>query len=226
MVMRALWAVLLAPLCVSLLQAESPELTNKYTVPAGTTLHCRLTQTVSTKTNIQGDSFVARVSEPLLLDSKEVVPVGATLEGRIARLDRPGRVKGVGQMRLVADKLTFPDGRSFPLNALLLSVYDAEDARVVGSEGMVKGRSSRREDTEEIAGGTIVGGLVGLIFSHPVVGGVIGGTAGVVDRLRRRGMDLSLPSGTQLNYQLTHPLQLSGGTKQAAFSRRASGAGN
>lgn len=208
MVKRALLAVLLVTFTVSILQAESPERTETLTVPAGTTLHCRLTQTLSTRDNIQGDLFTARVTEPLSINGRDVVPVGATLEGRVARLDRPGRIKGVGQMRLAAEKITFPDGRSYPLNALLMSTYGVEDARVVGSEGVVKGPGSRKQDAEEIAGGTVVGGLVGLIFHHPLVGGAVGGTTAFVDRLRRRGMELSLPTGTQLNYQLTRELEI------------------
>jgi len=186
-------------------QAVSPAPTG-IAIPAGTTLHCRLTQTLSTKLNAQGDLFTATVSEPLVLEGREAVPVGATLEGRIAWLAHPGRIKGVGEMRLTAERLTLPQGGSFPVGALLLSAYGAEGAKVSSDEGIVRGPSSRFKSFEEISALAGAGGVVGLLFAHPVLGMAVGGAAGFVDRARRRGADLSLPQGTQLNYQLTREL--------------------
>jgi hypothetical protein len=50
------------------------------------------------------------------------------------------------------------------------------------------------------------GGFIGLLIAGPhgaVIGGAIGAGAGIADSLRRRGTDLTLPTGTQLEYQLT-----------------------
>ena len=41
-------------------------------------------------------------------------------------MERPGRIKGVGQMRLTVEQITLPDGRSFPLGATLMTAYGAE----------------------------------------------------------------------------------------------------
>ena len=35
-----------------------------------------------------------------MIGGLEVIPVGTIIEGRIVHLERPGRVKGVGQIRL------------------------------------------------------------------------------------------------------------------------------
>lgn len=216
MVKRALSAVFLVVASVGLARAEN------HTVPVGTTLHCRLTQTLSTKLNFQNDLFTATVTEPLFIDGHDVIPVGSTLEGRIARLERPGRIKGVGEMRLLAEKLTFPDGRSFPLNAILVNAYSMEGARVVGEEGSVKGPSSRLKDLEEVGLGMGGGGFLGTIiggFHGAVIGGAVGGMAGFVDTLRRRGRDLTLPQGTQLNYQFTRELVVSSEPPRQTASR-------
>jgi hypothetical protein len=226
MVKRALLAVLLVVFGVSLAQAESLARGEKISIPAGTMLHCRVTQTLTTKLNFQGDLFTASVSEPVMIDGREAIPYGATLEGRIARMERPGRIKGVGQMRLALERVTFPDGRSFPLSAILTTAYGAEKVKVVGSEGTLKGPSSRANDVKEIFGGTVAGGLIGWIFQEPWVGATVGGTVGLVDRLRRRGKDLTIPSGTQLNYQLTRALEIYREDSPAATSHRTSGAGN
>ncbi len=205
MVKGALFVVFLVGSTASLARAE------KFAVPAGTLLHCRLTQTLSTRLNYQGDPFTASVSEPLIFSGHDVIPAGATLEGRIVWMERPGRIKGVGEMRLSAEKVTFPDGRTFPLNAILVTAYGAEGARVVGEEGRVKGPSSRLKELEEVGIGVGAGGFLGTLiggFHGAVVGGAVGGVAGFVDHLRRGGQHLTLPMGTQLNYQLTRSLEI------------------
>ena len=199
-------AIVFALTVASLLQAESAVRGEEIIIPAGTALHCRISQTLTTKLNNQGDSFAASVSEPVMISSHLVIPAGATLEGRIVLLERPGRVRGVGTMRLSPERITFSDGRSFPMSATLMTAYGADNVKVQGSEGTLKGPSSRVPEMEEIGGGSAAGTVIGLIAHHPFVGMVLGGTAGFVDRVRRGGKDLNIPVGTQLNYQFTRPL--------------------
>lgn len=216
MVKRALLCVVLAAFCASLLQAET------FNVAPGTTIHCRLTQTLSTKLNFQNDPFTATVTEPLMIGGKQIIPVGSTVEGHIAWLIRPGRIRGVGEMRLDAEKVTFPDGRSLTLNAILVNAYGAEGVKVVGDEGSLKGSTSRVKDLEEIGLGMGGGGFLGTVFGGfhgAVIGGAIGGAGALVDTLRRRGKDLTLPMGTQLNYQLTRELIVSADAPRQTAAR-------
>ncbi len=177
MVKRALLCALLSAFAVSSALAEQAS------VPAGTTLHCRLAQTITTQSNHRGDPFTATVSEPLIIDGREAIPVGARIEGRISWMQRPGRIRGVGEVRLTPEKVVMPDGSTVPLSAILSTVYGAEGARVKGEEGGVKGSNSRMRDLEEIGAGMGGGGLVGTLFGGlhgAVIGGVIGGAAGLV----------------------------------------------
>jgi hypothetical protein len=204
MVKRVLLSVSLLVLGVSFARAE------KNTIPVSTVLHCRLTQTLTTHLNAQGDSFTADVTEPVTIDGREVIPAGAKIEGRIAQLQHPGRIRGVGEMRLAAEKVVMPDGATYPLSAILAAVYGA-DAMVHGEEGNVKGPNSQLRTLKEVGVGMGGGGLVGTIFggfTGTLVGGAIGGAAGFVDTMRKRGPDLALPAGTQMNYQLTRELVL------------------
>ena len=200
MVKRALLCLFLTVCFAAALAAES------HTVAAGTKLNCRLTQTLSTKSNFQNDPFQARVSEPLYVGNDTVIPVGSVIDGRIAWLVKPGRIRGVGEMRLDIDQITLPDGRKLALNAVLTNAYGAPDAKVRGEEGYVKGPSSKLRDVQEVTLGMGGGGFIGLLVGGAhgaVIGGAIGAGAGIADSLRRRGTDLTLPTGTQLEYQLT-----------------------
>jgi len=218
-------AVLLSISAAPFVQAESAEKGEQASIPASTVLHCRISQTLTTKLNYQNDSFTANVSEPVMIGGRDVIPVGATIEGRIVHLERPGRVRGVGQMRLSPERLTLPDGRSFPLSATLTSAYGAENAKVVGSEGTVKGPSSRSGEMLEIGGGSIIGLALGAVAVHPLVGMTLGGAAGFVDHMRHHGKDLTLPIGTQLNYELTRALDLNQAPEAASLPTHASAPG-
>ncbi len=203
MVKRALFAALTSLLGVSLVWGAI------HAVPSGSTIHCRLTQALNTKINFRGDRFTAMVTEPFMLNGQEVIPYGSTLEGRLADVQRPGRVKGVGKMLLTVEQVTLPDGRSFPVGAVLVNAYGPKNVEVKGNEGRVDGPSAKGKTALVIGGLAGGGSLVGLIFGHPFVGMAVGGTAGLVDRMVTRGPDLTLPAGTMLDFQLTRELVVS-----------------
>jgi hypothetical protein len=177
--------------------------------PSGSTLHCRLSQTLNTKLNFRGDTFTATVTEPLMVNGQAVIPYGSTLEGQLADVQRPGRVKGVGWMRLTVAQVKLPDGRSFPVNAVLMNAYGPKNVEVKGDEGRVDGPSAKAKTALVIGGLAGGGAVVGLMFGQPLVGMAVGGTVGLVDRMMKRGPDLTLPAGTLLDYQLTRELVIS-----------------
>jgi hypothetical protein len=224
MVKHALLAVILATAGISLALAETP-LPDSLSVPAGTLLHCRTSQTLTTKLNVQGDAFTMTVAEPVSVNGRVAIAEGSTLAGHITLMERPGRIKGVGQMRLTVEQITLPDGRSSPLSATLMTAYGVDNVKVVGSEGLIKGPSSRLPDFEEIGGGTAGGAFLGLLFAHPFIGATVGLTATTVDRMRRRGKDLTIPIGTELNYQLTRELALTHVVSQASAANPMHGPG-
>jgi hypothetical protein len=208
MVKRVLLSVLLATLALPLASAESRIDNTQISIPAGTMVHCRTNATITTMLNKEGDAFTFNVTEPVMINGRVAIPIGSAITGRITQVSRPGRISGVGQMHLNAQQIYLTDGRTFPFAATLITAYGPNPVKVVGNEGLVKGPSSRRADAEEIGAGTAGGTLLGLIFAHPIVGATVGLTATTVDRLRRRGKELIIPIGTQLNYQLNRELAL------------------
>jgi hypothetical protein len=220
MVKCALLAVFLATAGISF--AEAPVGTEAFSVPAGTLLHCRTNQTLTTKLNKQGDAFTINIAEPVSVNGHVAIPVGSSIFGRIMLMERPGRIAGVGQMLLTVQQITLPDGRTFPLAATLVTAYGVENVKV-GNEGLVKGPNSHVPDFEEIGAGTVGGTLLGLIFAHPFVGATVGATATTVDRMRRRGKELTIPIGTQLNYQLMRELAITHNASRATAANQVHG---
>ena len=50
-------------------------------LPTGTAVKMKLETTLATFSSKAGDPFSARVTEPVVVDGKTVIPVGATVEG-------------------------------------------------------------------------------------------------------------------------------------------------
>jgi len=179
-------------------------------VAAGTVVHCRLNQTISMKLNYQGDPLLATVSEFVTIDGRDAIPVGATLEGRIVHLQRLGRVQGAGETLLRIERLTLPYGRTFPFSDVLATADGTPGVEVSDEEGPVKGPRSRLEDLQEAGLGTGGWGFPATLmggFHGTVIGGAISVAAGFVDSLHWRGKDLTLPTGTALDYHLPRPLE-------------------
>ena len=184
-----------------------------HTVPAGSVLNCRLSQTLTTKLNSPGQAFAATVSEPLIINGKEIIPVGATIQGRISSISRPGRIKGTGEMLLSPETIAFPGGQTYSLSAVLTNAYGAPDAIVADPEGLVKGTNPHTSQSElryigiGAGGGSLLGILAGG-FHGALIGGAVGGAAGLFAHFAKHGPDVALPTGTELKFQLTHELVL------------------
>jgi hypothetical protein len=175
-----------------------------FTLPAGSTLQVRLMTALSTAASQQGDPFSGTVVEPIFSEGVEVVPVKSTLEGRVAFVKSPGRVKGVGEMRLVAETVTTPEGVKYTIAAGLEDAQGAEGAKVKDEEGTIKGSGKSKKDAAIESGvGAGVGagaGAIGAGGSGALYGAGIGAAAGLVHTLFKRHKDIILPQGTELTF--------------------------
>jgi hypothetical protein len=63
-------------------------------VPAGTALMVRLDTTLATFSNRVGDPFQARVTQAVVVNGNTLIPVGATVEGRVTKVSEPRRISG------------------------------------------------------------------------------------------------------------------------------------
>ncbi len=180
------------------LGADDPPL-----VPAGSTLHVQLTTTLSTRTTQNGDPWSGKVVEAIIAGGQEVVPAGSTAEGRVTYIKEPGKVKGVGEMRLILETITTLEGSQFSVAAALEDAQGAPGAKVSGEEGTIKGPSSRKSDAASVGVSAGVGAGVGAIAGGgkgSLYGAGIGAAAAVVRSWFKRGKDIMLTQGTELTF--------------------------
>lgn len=144
-------------------------------LPAGSLLRVRLKTTLSDKTNKQGDKFTAMVYDPLIANGEEIIPAGSMVYGHIAFLKESGRIKGVAQMRLVADSIVLPEEElRYNLNATLEDAQGVECQNIDPSsdEGIIKGcGKSAKKVAKNAAIGAGIGAAGGLTVGLATRGG-------------------------------------------------------
>ena len=179
-------------------------------LPSGTTVHMKLETAISTKTSQVGDTFAGRVTEPVLLDGKTVIPVGAAIQGQIVKLTEPRRVKGKPTIELRPDSITMPDGEKYDFRATVVDT-DKSTETSVNDEGEIKGKGRDGKDVRNVAVGTGAGVTVGAIAGGgkgALIGGAIGAGVTVAHWLSKH-KSAELPAGSEIVMELNRPMSMS-----------------
>jgi hypothetical protein len=179
-------------------------------LPTGTALKMKLETTLATFSNHAGDPFQARITEPVILDGKTVIPIGTTVQGRVTKTAEPRRVAGKPTIALFPENLVMPNGDRFVLNATLVDTNRGHGTDV-NNEGQFKGSGHDSKDLTEIGvgtgGGMLVGGLIGG-GKGVLIGGVIGAGATVTHWLSKH-RSATLPAGTEMVMELNRAMVMS-----------------
>jgi hypothetical protein len=192
-------AVVVLILAAALASAQS--------LPTGTAVKMKLENTLTTFSSKAGDPFQARVTEPVVVDGKTVIPVGATVQGRVTKTSEPRRIAGKPTIAIFPENLVLPNGERFMLNATLVDT-SLRRGTDVNQEGQFKGEGHDGKDLTEIGlgtgGGMLIGGLAGG-GKGLLIGGAIGATATVTHWLSKHRSAM-LPAGTELVMELSRPM--------------------
>jgi hypothetical protein len=194
---------------VSMMSLSAVAQTNR-SLPAGTAMKIKLQTTLATFSSKQGDAFTGRVTEPVALDGKTIIPVGSTVQGTVGRVAEPRRVEGRPMIALFPHTVILPNGTRYDLNATVVdtNLHNGSD---VNNEGQFKGRARARGDNVELAAGAAGGGLIGGLAGGGkgfLVGAAIGAGATTIHWLTKHHSAI-LPAGTELVMELSRPMEMS-----------------
>jgi hypothetical protein len=179
-------------------------------LPAGTAFKVKLENTLSTFSSKEGDVFSGRVIDAVVLDGKTVIPAGATVQGRVTKVNDPRRIAGKPTIGILPETVVLPNGERYMLNANLVDTSLHNNGSDVNTEGQFKGNGLDGQDLTEIGMGTGAGMLIGGLAKGGrglLVGGGIGATLTVAHWLGKKRTAV-LPSGTELMMELSRPLAM------------------
>jgi hypothetical protein len=179
-------------------------------LPTGTAIRMKLETPLSSRQSKEGDAFSGRVTEPVIVNGKTVIPVGSSITGRLLRVSDPRRIGGSGSMHLLPESVMLPNGKSFLINASMVDT-STPSKLTVDDEGRIKSKGINSGDKVEMVAGTGTGAIIGTIAGGGkgfLIGSVIGGGATVVHWLTKRH-PVDVPAGTELIMEINRPMTVS-----------------
>lgn len=175
-------------------------------IPTDTELVIELISDLNTDQNKEGDKFQAKIVSPNEIN-------GALIEGKITKVQKPGRVKRRSELSLSFDRIILTENRWSNFGAILMQVLPIKGDNVskVDVEGTVEGQSSLKGDVVKVGAATGTGAVVGAVVGGPVgaaVGAGVGAAFGVGAVVVERGKHVKLTKGQQLRIKTAYETQI------------------
>lgn len=211
-----------APAPASAPAAASTDAKPTLTIPAGTRIPISLKQAISTKTAREGDPVYAETSFPFVVNDRIVVPVGTYIQGKIARVQRGGHVKGRAELLIHFTSMIYPSGYTVMLGGNIENAPGAEKTSMKDQEGTIREDSDAGRKAKEAAGGATTGAVIGAVTAGgrgAGIGAGAGGVAGLAIAMLSRGADVRLEPGTSLEMEIQREVPLDPSRIKAASAK-------
>jgi type IV secretion system protein VirB10 len=186
-----------------------------FTIPAGTKIPLSLKQAISTKNAREGDAVYAETAFPFVVDNRVIVPAGSYIQGKIAHVERGGRMKGRAEILIHFTSMIYPSGYTVMLPGSVENTPGADKQSVKDQEGTIQQDKDTGEKIEKGAkgavygasGGALAGGLSSGI-NGARVGAIAGAAIGIGWALLKRGSDMKLDVGTSIEMEVQRPISV------------------
>ncbi len=173
------------------------------TIPAGTLLRVRSSETLDIRRLQPGDMFEVTAASDIYSGGMLAIPRGATLDGVVVDARTPNGLKGSSSVALQLKSLNL-EGRTYAL-----------DTDTWSTQGPGKGAYSAENTIGGAAIGAIIGGAVGR-GPGAAVGAVAGGATGAAASAATSGPRLIIPAEAVINFHLAGPVTVTPVSPQEA----------
>ena len=176
-------------------RAAAPPQTTSISVPAGTRLLVRLTETLTSDRQRSGARFTGRLETNLTVGGTVVAPQGSTVHGQVVSAQSAGRMAGGSVLALELTDIVI-NGTAHPI---MTTTYQLQS----GGQG---GRTARR-----VTGGAGLGSVIGALAgggTGAAIGAAAGAGLGTATSAGGRGQQVGLTQGTLLEFRLQHASML------------------
>jgi hypothetical protein len=175
-------------------------------IPAETELIVELLGDLNTDTAKEGERFQAKVVSPIEIN-------GAMVEGRVTKVQKPGRIKKRAELQFSFDQIRLSEMRWANYNATLMEVMPTknDNVKLVDNEGTVKGKGTLKGDGVKVGATTGTGLVIGAVVGGPVgaaVGAGVGAAFGLGGVLVERGKNIKLTKGQQMRVRTAYETQI------------------
>ena len=173
----------------------------RITIPSGTKVPLSLKQAISTRNAQEGDPVYCETTFPFVIDERIVIPAGTYIQGKISRVQRPGRIKGRAELLMHFTSMIYPNGYTVMLPGSLDKIPGADKTSTKGSEGTVRQDSEKGKDIGTVASTASTGAVIGGLSAGGKgagIGAAAGGLAGLAIAMISRGSDVKLEPGTSI----------------------------
>ena len=175
-------------------------------IPRETELVLELDNDLNTEQSREGERFTAKIVAPAEI-------AGAVVEGRVAKIRQPGRLKRSSELLLSFDRIVIGDNRWSNFSATLIEVMPVkgDNVKLVDDEGTAIGQSSMRGDLIKTGVSAGVGAALGGVVGGPVgvaVGAGVGAAFGVGAVVVERGKHVRLNRNQQIRIRTAYETQI------------------
>ena len=178
------------------------------TIPAGTVVPVRLTDSLDSQRSQTGQTFRGSVAGDLIAEGMVAVPQGATVVGRVVDAKDAAHFKGSA---LLSIELT-------QINA------HGRQIAVVSDTFTKEGAGRGKNTAAKAGGGAAIGAIIGALAGGgkgAAIGAVTGGGVGAGVNAVTRGQQVQIPSETLVNFRLQSPITVT--TSRAVGAPRVYG---
>jgi len=173
------------------------------TIPSGTTLPVRITETLDSATTKIGDTFSGVIASDVVIDGLVAFPAGTAVSGQVNAVQEAAHFKG-----------------NSLLTISLTSVNrHGEHTAVITDPYSQQGKGRGKNTAEKVGGGAAVGAILGGIFGGgkgAAIGAAAGGGLGAGANTITRGQQVQIPSETVVRFHLSNPVEVRTSTAPAS----------
>ena len=171
-------------------------------IPNGTRVEATLRNNIDTRTSQVGDRFTMEITSPVQYR-------GAIIEGRVASVERSGRLTGRANVALDFDTVRFLDGRTYRFAGLIDSVHALNGDNVsINNEGVIRDSNQTTTTATRAGIGAAVGAIIGAIAGGgqgAAIGAAVGAGAGAGSVLIQGRDNIALGEGSTFTLTATAP---------------------
>ena len=150
---------------------------------------------VDSATNKVGETFLASLAAPIVVDNEVIIPKDADVQVKLASAKTSGKFTGQSELTLELDSVKYR-GKSYPLTSSTFQQV-----------GQSRGKDTAKKTAIGAAIGTAIGAIAGG-GKGAAIGAGIGAGSGAAAQVFMKGKQVKVPAETKIDFRLDQPAEV------------------